>query len=86
MTTRRAIALRYEHQSEAAPRVVAKGTGEVAVTIVRLAREHRVPLHESEELAEALMRVEVDSVIPQELYEPVAQILAFLFQKREEHS
>jgi flagellar biosynthesis protein len=86
MTTRRAVALRYEHQSEAAPRVVAKGTGEVAAAIVRVAQGHHVPLHESEELAEALMRVEVDAVIPQELYEPVAQILAFLLQKREEQS
>lgn len=80
MTTRRAIALRYEQQQEEAPRIVAKGAGEVADAIIRSASSHEVPVMENRELVDALISLEIDSVIPAELYQAVAEVLAYVYQ------
>lgn len=79
-TTRRAaIAVSYE-ESETAPRVVAKGYGKLADTIVRTAREHGLYVHESTELVGLLMQVDLDSHIPPQLYQAVAELLAWLYR------
>ncbi|WP_290585216.1 EscU/YscU/HrcU family type III secretion system export apparatus switch protein [Alicyclobacillus sp.] len=80
MERRRAVALRYRRSVDAAPRVVAKGSGAVAEAILRRAGEANVPVHRDPALAAALMALEVDAVIPQELYEVVAQVLAAIHQ------
>ncbi|MFD1674733.1 EscU/YscU/HrcU family type III secretion system export apparatus switch protein [Alicyclobacillus fodiniaquatilis] len=83
MTARRAVALRYERRKEEAPRIVAKGAGEIADAIIRAASDHRVPVMENQELVDALIQLEVDSVIPAELYQAVAEVLAYVYQYRE---
>lgn len=83
MTARRAVALRYERRKEEAPRIVAKGAGEIADAIIRAASDHRVPVMENRELVDALIQLEVDSVIPAELYQAVAEVLAYVYQYRE---
>ncbi|CAM4256493.1 Flagellar related protein [Kerstersia similis] len=75
----RATVLRYD-QRDNAPRVVAKGYGAMADTLIRTAREHGVPVHESPELVELLMRVDMDAEIPPALYLAVAELLAWLYQ------
>lgn len=66
-----------------APRVVAKGTGEVAQRIKDVARAAGVPLLEAPPLARALNRhVELDAEVPAALYQAVAQVLAWVFQVR----
>lgn len=66
-----------------APRVVAKGTAEVAQRIKEVARAAGVPLLEAPPLARALNRhVELDQEIPAALYQAVAQVLAWVFQVR----
>lgn len=72
-----AVALRYS--GEGAPRVTAKGSGEVAETIMRLAREHAVPLDEDPNLALALSQVPLGEEIPEALYVAVAEVLAFAY-------
>lgn len=72
-----AVALRYD--GEGAPRVTAKGRDQVAEQIVRLAREHGVPLQENEPLAALLARVELGDEIPETLYLAVAQVIAFAY-------
>ncbi len=74
-----AIALRYD-ANDAAPRVVAKGYGQLADAIVRSAQEHGLYVHESPELVGLLMQVDLDSHIPPQLYTAVAQLLAWLYQ------
>ncbi|AUL47353.1 flagellar biosynthesis protein FlhB [Bordetella trematum] len=74
-----AIALRYD-ANETAPRVVAKGYGQLADAIVRSAQEHGLYVHESPELVGLLMQVDLDSHIPPQLYTAVAQLLAWLYQ------
>lgn len=75
-----AIALEYEQGSPAAPRVTAKGRGEVAEKILAAAREHNVPIENNPSLAAALATVELDDQIPEELYRAVAQVIGFVLQ------
>lgn len=78
--THYAVALMYEKGSPA-PKVVAKGTDETAARIREIAREHRVPLVENRPLARALHAgVEIGAFIPGEMYEAVAQVLAFVYR------
>jgi len=73
-----AVAISYD-TSDNAPRVVAKGYGTLAETIVRTAREHGLYVHESPELVGLLMQVDLDAHIPPQLYVAVAELLAWLY-------
>jgi flagellar biosynthesis protein len=73
-----AVALQYEKPG--APRVVAKGRGEIGQAIIDLARTHGVPLQENPELAAALSTVELHDTIPPDLYKAVAQVLTFILR------
>lgn len=77
---RKAVALQYKHGVDAAPRVTAKGKGEVAERIIALAREHGVAIEGNASLAEALSHVEVDQQIPPELYRAVAEVIGFVLK------
>ncbi|MEZ5979460.1 MAG: EscU/YscU/HrcU family type III secretion system export apparatus switch protein [Planctomycetota bacterium] len=76
---RRAVALRYEHGGDAAPRVVAGGEGEIADRILAIAKEHGVPLVEDRSLVELLAACDVGREIPEDLFEVVAALIAFLW-------
>ncbi|CAJ95053.1 flagellar biosynthesis protein FlhB [Cupriavidus necator] len=81
-----AVALRYEEGRMGAPRVVAKGTGDIAARIRELAAEHRVPLMSAPPLARALHRhVELGQEIPAGLYTAVAEVLAWVYQLKHWH-
>lgn len=77
-----AVALRYNDQEMRAPTVVSAGRGEIALEIKRLARRYNVPIVRNVELARALVDTEVDREIPAEFYEPVAEILTYVYQLR----
>jgi flagellar biosynthesis protein len=77
---RQAAALRYDESHDPAPRVVAKGKGEVAEQIIRRAVEAGVPLMESEALAKALVKIELDAAVPPQLYLAVAEVLAWVYR------
>ena len=72
-----AVALHYNVSGSGAPRVVAKGGGEIAEKIIETAREHNVPLQEDAALATALSKLDIGREIPKELYVAVAHVLAF---------
>jgi flagellar biosynthesis protein len=78
-STREAIALAYR-QTDAAPRVVARGKGLIAEEIIARAREHGVYVHESPELVALLTQVDIDEHIPPQLYMAVAELLAWLYR------
>ena len=78
-TRQSAVALTY-HDGDGAPRVVAKGRGELAETIIARAREAGVYVHESPELVAVLMQLDLDERIPPELYLTVAELLAWLYR------
>ena len=73
-----AVAVKYD-QADMAPRVVAKGYGSLAETIIRTAKENNLYVHESPELVGLLMQVNLDQHIPPELYQAVAELLAWLY-------
>ncbi|WP_153109257.1 EscU/YscU/HrcU family type III secretion system export apparatus switch protein [Propionivibrio limicola] len=74
-----AVALTYA-QTDAAPRVVAKGRGVIAEQIISRAREHGVYVHQSPELVSLLMQIDLDQRIPPQLYVAVAELLAWLYR------
>lgn len=74
-----AVALSYD-EADGAPRVVAKGYGQLADTIVRTAEENGLYVHESRELVGLLMQVDLDAHIPPQLYVAVAELLAWLYR------
>jgi len=77
--THLAVALQWDEDEMAAPRVVAKGRGHVAERIKEIACENGVPILERKEVARALYEaIEVGMEIPPEFYYAVAQILAFV--------
>jgi len=75
-----AVALRYVADLMRAPRVVAKGAGEVAEQIKAAARRAGVPIVERRALARALYRsVKIGQEIPAALYRAVAEVLAYIY-------
>jgi flagellar biosynthesis protein len=75
---RSAVALKYK-DGATAPSVVAKGYGHTAERIIEQAKEAGVFVHDSPELVNLLMQVDLDSHIPPELYRAVAEVLAFVY-------
>jgi flagellar biosynthesis protein FlhB len=73
-----AVALQYDREKDQAPRVVCKGIDARAQRIKAMAKAHDVPLMRNVPLAHALLRIEVDQEIPEELYDAVAEVLNFV--------
>jgi flagellar biosynthesis protein len=83
---KKAVALTYK-EGQFAPQVVAKGRGVTAEAIIALAKRNGVYVHESPDLINLLMQVDLDRHIPPELYYAVAELLAWLYrlENRDEH-
>lgn len=80
--THYAVALQYNEKMNA-PKVLAKGAGEIALRIRELAEQHRIPMLEAPPLARALYRhSEPGQFIPAALYAAVAEVLAWVYQLR----
>jgi flagellar biosynthetic protein FlhB len=78
--THYAVALRYDG-AKAAPEVVAKGLDHIALTIRRVAEEAGVAVVHEPPLARALYRdVEIGQQIPEQFFQAVAEVLAFVFR------
>jgi flagellar biosynthesis protein len=77
---KKAVALKYDRGKAAAPKVTAKGRGAVAERILALAKEHKIPVEKDSTLMEALYRLDINEEIPEELYQVVAELLAFIYR------
>jgi Uncharacterized homolog of the cytoplasmic domain of flagellar protein FhlB len=75
-----AVAIRYDARDDDAPRVVAKGTGDIADRILAAAKQHTVPVFHNRTLTAMLMAVELDREIPPALYKVVAEVLAHVYR------
>ncbi|QDT27429.1 Flagellar biosynthetic protein FlhB [Gimesia panareensis] len=74
------IAIKYDPESMPAPIVVAKGAGEIALQIRKIANEHGIPIIERKPLARQMYRdVKTGQEIPFELYEVFVEIMAYVY-------
>ena len=78
--THLAIALRYDEAAMQAPTVTAKGQDSMALRIIDIAKEHKVPVVRNIGLAHTLFDLEIGHEIPEDMYEAVAEILNFVYQ------
>lgn len=76
-SNKKAVALTYD--GERAPFVSASASSELAEEIIRIAREHEVPIYENQQLVETLALMEVGDEIPELLYRTIAEIIAFVY-------
>ena len=74
---KRAIALAYD--GTAAPQVTARGSEQLAEEIIALAEQHGIPLKEEKELVALLAELDLGEAIPEQLYQAVAEVLAFAY-------
>ena len=72
-----AIALQYDGAK--APTVLATGQAELAEEIIAIAREHQIPIYENPDLVALLSSLHIGQEIPPELYQVIAEIIAFAF-------
>ena len=79
----KAAALQYDTDKNPAPKLTARGSGEVAARIIAVAEAHGIPLHRDADLVEILEKVEIDTEIPLEVYAVVAEIFAFLYRSNQ---
>ncbi len=79
----KAVALLYDEAKGQAPRVVATGKGEAARRIIALAEESGVHIQEDQNLIELLAKIPLGDEIPAELYQTVAEVLAFVYRVNE---
>jgi flagellar biosynthesis protein len=78
--SKKAVALRYQAEKDHAPRLTAKGGGLIAKKIIQLARAHGIPITEDPDLVEVLVQLDWQEHIPPQLYQAVAEVLAFVYR------
>lgn len=77
-----AVALRYDAEAgDEAPRVVARGEGIVAERLLATAEEAGVPVREDAALASLLAAIDLDALVPPELYAALAEVLAWAYRQ-----
>jgi flagellar biosynthesis protein len=79
-TTEKAVAILYDSQNSPSPKVIASGKGEIAKRIIETARQSGVHIQEDANLVELLSKIDIGDEIPTELYQTVAEVLAFVYQ------
>ena len=81
----KAVAILYDENSSAAPKVVASGAGKIAEKIIAAAQKAGVHIQKDPNLLELLAKVPVGEEIPTALYTTVAEVLAFVYRVNEKY-
>ena len=81
---RTATALGYDPEEDSAPKLLAKGRGELADRIIALAKKHNIPIREDRDLVALLSQLNLNQEIPPELYFTVAEILTFIYKANDQ--
>lgn len=83
--THYAIALKYDKEKCDTPFMIAKGMNLIAENIKKIASESSIPMVENKPLAQALYNnLEIGDIIPEELYQAVAEVLAYVYGLKEQ--
>ena len=80
LMAKKAVALRYDENKEAAPVIVASGLGYVAEKIVEIANDNEIPVYEDNSLATVLTQLELGTEIPEELYQAIVDIYVYFLK------
>lgn len=81
-----AVAIKYDREMYHAPYILAKGVDLIAENIKKVGEEHSIPVVENKPLARVLYdSVEIGDVIPEELYEAVAEVLAYVYSLKDDY-
>jgi len=83
INTNKAVALKYKAYEENAPKVIAKGKGELAKKIIEKAKIYDIPLFQNETLADMLLNVEIGEEIPPKMYQAVVDVFIWLYKLEE---
>ena len=76
----KAVALQDDKNSNNAPKITAKGKGETANNIIKIAQDNKIPIKKDEDLVELLSKIDIDKEIPTSMYKAVAEIFAFIYE------
>ena len=76
-----AVALGYEQDKNKAPVVLAKGAGEVAQKIIKLAEENNIEIRKDADLLQILKAVDINEEIPVEAFAAVAEIISYIYSQ-----
>jgi len=76
---KKAVALKYDPKTHGAPKISAKGAGELAKRIIETAIENGVPVKEDPDLVEVLAGLDLEAEVPPEVFVAVAELLAFVY-------
>ncbi len=74
-----AVALGYDMEKNAAPKVLAKGQGQIAEKIIQIALDSGIEIHQDADLVQILKAVDIDSEIPIEAFSAVAEIISYIY-------
>jgi flagellar biosynthesis protein len=77
--TKKAIGLKYNTEENNSPTVIAKGFGDLADDIIKLAKQSGVLIHEDPYLSDLLARMDLGQEIPENLYHVIAELIAFSY-------
>lgn len=80
---KKAVAILYDEAETGAPKVIASGKGLIAEKIIATAEEAGIHIQQDPNLVELLAKVEIGEEIPTELYQTVAEVLAFVYRVNE---
>ncbi|MBS7344570.1 MAG: EscU/YscU/HrcU family type III secretion system export apparatus switch protein [Caryophanon sp.] len=83
---KQAVALKYDPSVSSGPIVAAKGKGKIAEEILAKAEEAAVPIYEDKSLVEVLGQLDMNTAIPEELYQAVAEVFAFIYRLDQQHN
>lgn len=77
---KKAVAILYDEAQSAAPKVIASGKGTLAEKIIETAQAAGIHIEQDANLVEMLSKIDIGEEIPTELYQTVAEVLAFVYK------
>ncbi|MGG0657918.1 EscU/YscU/HrcU family type III secretion system export apparatus switch protein [Rummeliibacillus pycnus] len=80
-----AVALSFNPANSDAPKVIAKGKGQIAENILEQAEIHNIPIQQDPNLVQLLGQLDLNESIPEELYQAVAEVFAFIYRLDQIH-
>ena len=81
LSSKYAVALGYDAQSNNAPIVLAKGQGHIAEKIIQIALDNDIEIRQDKDLLQILKAVDINEEIPVEAFGAVAEIISYIYQQ-----